>query len=170
MYSKKKSKNRIQTLFSENKKRYVSTLLEPFYCSIPEEQKPINLYIEAKENPGFSFLAKFFFIKKKEGNFLNFYFLFILIKLYSDVFILLFLIEVSFMYIFIIWINLSKNFKSAKIFYEESSWFDGQYWEKKYFLIKNDMLIHNQKIKPIMKNLIKKILFFGFLIYFNQLI
>jgi hypothetical protein len=174
MYVKKKITKKKKIFLSKNNETYNSPLLQPFYCPIPDDQKPINIYIEQKENSFFNILNKIFFIKnrtnefKYKNKFLIFSILFILIVLIKF-FGVIFFIQIIFLYLVNIWLNLARNFKKARIFYEESSWFDGQYWDKKYFLIKNDILINNQKVKPIIKNLVKKFLLFSFLFAFIQL-
>jgi hypothetical protein len=68
------------------------------------------------------------------------------------------------------WSQLLKRFRNSRLFYEEGSWYDGQFWEKPFEIIKNDKLISNQKIKPILKRIIKTVLiliFFNIYIYFN---
>jgi hypothetical protein len=50
---------------------------------------------------------------------------------------------------------ITKFKQSAFLFYEEASWYDGQIWEKPFFLIKNDKLISTQKIEPILEEIIK---------------
>ena len=44
------------------------------------------------------------------------------------------------------WSQLLKRLRNSRLFYEEGSWYDGQYWEKPLELIKNDKLLTSQKL------------------------
>lgn len=52
------------------------------------------------------------------------------------------------------WENIKQRFIKSRLFYEEASWFDGQIWEKPAYILRNDKLIANQKIQPIIQRLI----------------
>lgn len=139
-------------------------------CPIPEDQKPINEYIDLKENPLFNWTA--FETKKYKTKLLSIY-------IYFCLFIAIFqlnlwkknILHAAFIslgigsscllfylgFIFIRWKDIKKRFTEARLFYEEASWFDGQIWEKPFFLVKNDKLICTQKIEPILQRLIKEI-------------
>jgi hypothetical protein len=87
-----------------------------------------------------------------------------LLKLENELFLFnsffsLTLLIIRFLINFSRWSQLLKRFRSSRLFYEEGSWYDGQYWEKPIELIKNDKLITIQKIKPILIR-IRKTLFF----------
>ena len=62
------------------------------------------------------------------------------------------------------WITINKRFKNPRLIYEEASWYDGQIWEKPFFLMKNDKLISSQKIEPIIQRLIRTNFNFFFII------
>ena len=68
---------------------------------------------------------------------------------------------------FLIWKNLSQIFKSSKLYYEESSWFDTKICQKSLIFIKKDRFFYHQKfqkqIQKFYKNQKKVIfLFLGF--------
>lgn len=146
-------------------------------CPVPEDQKPINEYIENKENFLFAWttfrlfnylktLIVFYIFLFSFNLFLEFTsfsfeatsqkFLYLCLKS-------LVITSVIFIFYLVIiirrWTDIKKRFLNARLFYEEASWFDGQIWEKPFFLIKNDKLIVNNKIKPIIKR-VKKTIFF----------
>jgi len=138
-------------------------------CPIPDDQKPINEYINLKENDftNLMLLSKKNYFSKIFINFLigfvlatplTFLFnvnsqLFLYNSFYSTSFLILnFFINLS------RWSQLLKRFRSSRLFYEEGSWYDGQYWEKPLELIKNDKLLTSQKIKPILKRIIKTLI------------
>ena len=152
-------------------------------CPIPDDQKPINEYINLKENDftNLMLLSKKNYFSKIFINFLigfvlatplTFLFnvnsqLFLYNSFYSTSFLILnFFINLS------RWSQLLKRFRSSRLFYEEGSWYDGQYWEKPLKLIKNDKLLTSQKIKPILKRIIKTLmvlLSFNIYLYWNYI-
>jgi hypothetical protein len=145
-------------------------------CPVPENQKPINEYIDLKENfllNWTTFDQKNYFVK-----FFSFYlfwfslvflltldlsFKHILSNLLWSLGISLSLQNLMVFFFFLRWKEMKKRFNQARLFYEESSWFDGQIWEKPFFLIKNDQLIATQKIEPILKRLQKTLFYSSFL-------
>lgn len=155
-------------------------------CPIPEDQKPINEFLELKDN----FLFNWIFFSKKQyiKKFISFYTtififsFFILLNPFQKYnFHLLFLTSfiatiLFFLLIIGIYLRISEinnRFNNPRLFYEEASWYDGQIWEKPYGLIRNDKLISRQKIQPIQKRLkltlgiiFLLILLFGFLFEF----
>jgi len=56
------------------------------------------------------------------------------------------IIQFFLLIILIRWITINQKFQNSRLIYEEASWYDGQIWEKPFFLIKNDKLISTQKI------------------------
>ena len=65
------------------------------------------------------------------------------------------IIQFFLLVILIRWITINEKFQNSRLIYEEASWYDGQIWEKPFFLIKNDKLISTQKIEPILEEIIK---------------
>lgn len=150
-----------------------STIRIFLLCPIPEDQKPLNEYIETKGNPWtkwtmfsssnyFSELVKqIVFI----GLFLGIFFLPPLEKLtFQDCAFVLSLVlltmNLGFTFLLFRLFALHNRFKASRLFYEEASWFDGQIWEKPFSLIKNDKLIITQKIQPILQRLLRTFSFF----------
>lgn len=152
-------------------------------CPVPEDQKPINEYINIKENDFFNwvtlapkkyyekirdfflivFISNILFLKLFFNNFTDGFYLF-----FFNCLISLFLFSCFLFLIRIRWIEIKNKFNSTRLFYEEASWYDGQIWEKPLELIKNDKLISSQKIEPIIQrinNLLISFLFL-FLIFF----
>ncbi|PZU92979.1 MAG: DUF1230 domain-containing protein [Pseudanabaena sp.] len=56
------------------------------------------------------------------------------------------------------WGHVKQRLSSAKIFYEESGWYDGQTWEKPTADLEKDRLLVSYEINPIMSRLQKTIL------------
>ena len=65
-----------------------------------------------------------------------------------------------------LWIRLKtleKQLNLAFVIYEESSWYDGQIWEKPFWVIKNDHLLKTQKVQPALQKIERVFFFLGFL-------
>lgn len=153
-------------------------------CPIPDDQKPINEYLNLTENnfTNLLLLSKKNYLFQLFLNFIGFFLLStplsFLFKLENDLFLFNSFFSINFLIlIFLVnfsrWFQLFERFRSSRLFYEEGSWYDGQYWEKPLEIIKNDKLICNQKIKPILKRIIKTLIFLIFsaiFIYFNFII
>ena len=138
-------------------------------CPVPDDQKPINEYIGLKENQltNWTTLSKKNYQKKILQLFLsNFLILSFLTSntIFNDINILtdwilnnLFitnnLLLVLLTVIIFRWKQNQKRFNQTRLFYEEGSWYDGQFWEKPLSLVKNDKLISTQKIEPILQRL-----------------
>ena len=128
-----------------------------FLCPIPEEQKPIFQYLRFQP---FAFWivsnfpewkipkAKYFF-------FLVFCYLFFPSRWLLVIFFILF-------FVFFSCFELKERLKQARLFYEESSWFSGQIWEKPIFFIKKDRLLSTQNVEIVFP----KLLFFFFFSFF----
>ena len=152
-------------------------------CPIPDDQKPINEYINLKENDftNLMLLSKKNYFSKIFINFLIGFVLAtpltFLFNVNSQLFVYNSFYSISFLIVnFFInlsrWSQLLKRFRSSRLFYEEGSWYDGQYWEKPLELIKNDKLLTSQKIKPILKRIIKTLivlLSFNVYLYWNYI-
>ena len=137
-------------------------------CPLSEDQKPINEYIELLQNYllnkvlyKFFFPVFFLFISAFRITFLQ--------NSFINWFLTNFIISISFFLLFLFfiyfrWLEIDKRFNNARLFYEEGSWYDGQIWEKPLLLIKNDLLLSKQKIKPRMKKISNSILLVFFLL------
>ena len=134
-------------------------------CPVPDDQKPINEYLNLKENKflnwgnlntnknkkflGTLFLTFFSFFSIGQLQVLSFS------SFFDILFNTLVIIQFFLLVILIRWITINEKFQNSRLIYEEASWYDGQIWEKPFFLIKNDKLISTQKIEPILEEIIK---------------
>jgi hypothetical protein len=137
-------------------------------CPVPEDQKPINQYINMKEN---SFLNWTMFSFQKYifqiiSGFSLLFPLFLICFLNFTPFSVLeigkiFVISstIFFLLLYLRWSDINQRLIQARVFYEEASWFDGKIWEKPFFLIKNDKLLSAHKIEPIRQRLFYTLLF-----------
>ncbi len=134
------------------------------YSSIKKEQKPIVQFLE-REKANFA-SNNFKRYKNKEKPLIIIYFLAFAELIYS-----LWLQSFA-LYSFCIYKNLFDFFDTSKIYYEESSWFDIRIYQKVNFLIKNDKIFLNFKVKKQSRNLWKSLyknliyLFLFFALYF----
>lgn len=138
-------------------------------CPIPDDQKPITEYINLKENnfTNLMLLSRKNYFSKIFMNFLTCFVistpLSFVFKVNKDLLLFNSFYAISFLIlIFVVnlsrWSQLLTRFRSTRLFYEEGSWYDGQIWEKPLELIKNDKLLTSQKIKPILKRIIKTLI------------
>ena len=140
------------------------------FCPVPFEQQPINEYKELKQSWFFAWvtLSKWEFARKlawiwaisliisapisaasfpPEDNF----FIFCLSSsLGSALFVALTLIR-----LYLGWSYIGDRLTKTKITYEESSWYDGQVWEKPVEFHYRDQLIFKHQVKPIIQRLQK---------------
>ena len=147
-------------------------------CPVPDDQKPINEYLNLKENKflnwgslnsnknkkflGTIFLTFFSFFSINEFQSFSF-------KSFFEILFNTFIVIQFFLLVILIrWTTINQKFQNSRLIYEEASWYDGQIWEKPFFLIKNDKLISTQKIEPILEEILKNFfisLFFLFLVF-----
>ena len=100
-------------------------------CPVPEEQKPIAQFSSLKnyflkENPNFKA-----FLGNTPFN-----------RLISSDFTVLKILQ-SFFFFFS-WKEVEERLDLPLVFYEEASWYDGQIWEKSFFILKKDRLVTTQ--------------------------
>jgi hypothetical protein len=142
-------------------------------CPVPEDQKPINEFIQLKENDStnwvtfgkdqyfkkvvsftftlFFFFSLFQFSKYQEVEYLGETILETLIFAFLGV---CFLLIVNFAR----WKQVEIRLSKSRLFYEEASWYDGQLWEKPFAILKNDKLLSTQKIQPILQRILRTLL------------
>jgi hypothetical protein len=135
-------------------------------CPVPDDQKPIYQYIQLREGP-FSSLPLLEDKKYQKNLFFIFLFFFLLSCFFNNSFFNHFeiilqnlLIANCFLSFFLFvlfrrWVDVQDRFNNSRVFYEESSWYDGQSWEKPIMILKNDKLISSQKIQPIIEKILK---------------
>lgn len=145
-----------------------NTLTFFLLCPVPEDQKPLNEYIGLKENllTSWTTLSTPNYQKTLRGLFFRVFFVLSLLHLYglqSSYYLVEWIIQnlwwtITFLLsllsiILSRWAQVNRRFLSARLVYEEASWYDGQVWEKPLSLIKNDTFISSQKIQPIIQRI-----------------
>ena len=158
-------------------------------CPIPEEQKPMNLYKECKENSMVNWIT--LPEKKYQSYLLSFFlscfalsclvrfawlpsFAYLLEWTITNVLGSLTILILYLIILFFRWKQVEKGFISSKIFYEEGSWSDGQVWEKPPLIQKTDQCITTQKIQPLLQRIVNTLYFlsslaFGCILVFELL-
>jgi hypothetical protein len=139
-------------------------------CPVPEDQKPINEYIQLKEN---EFFNGFNLSSTKERKKISWLFFQILggfslltgfqlesFPYFLEWLLLNFLLTFLFFTIFLLiqvarWKQIERRLKKSRLFYEEASWYDGQIWEKPFSILKNDKLLSTQKIRPFLQTIFR---------------
>nr|AYO28735.1 Ycf36 [Neotessella volvocina]AYO28776.1 Ycf36 [Neotessella volvocina] len=136
------------------------------FCPVPEDQKPINDYIGLKENSLtnwttisfkrfqikliFRIILVFLFF-----SFIRSFFLsdlnFLLEWILQNFFITFLFFNFFFSIIIFRWNQLKQQLNKSIFIYEETSWYDSQFWEKPFSILKNDRLLSTQHIELIIK-------------------
>jgi hypothetical protein len=144
-------------------------------CPVPEEQKPINEYIQLKENDltnWVTFAPTPYFQKLVSlagTNFFGFYVcqifpVLVLFPKRQEFFVgaetllhpagnALLLLSLFLVFNWVRWKQVEGRVKKSRLFYEEASWYDGQIWEKPFPILKNDALLRTQKIQPLLQRM-----------------
>jgi hypothetical protein len=111
-------------------------------CPIPEEQKPIHEYLNLRKY----FLKKKNYFSKKDR-------LTLLKQKKMEPFrkieekITFFFTKIQNLLFLLRWKEVEKRLNLPNVFYEEASWYDGQFWEKPFSILKNDRLLNTQLVR-----------------------
>jgi len=155
------------------------------FCPVPIEQQPVNEYQELAQSWFFRWvtLSKWQFARKLAwvGSLSLFIcapisaasfppqetiFPFLLCSLLgSSLFIGFVLIR-----LYLGWKYIADRLRKTKIVYEESSWYDGQVWEKPLEFYRRDQLILQYQVQPLIQKLQKSLLLLGGLMGLGLLI
>jgi hypothetical protein len=143
-----------------------------FLCPLPEDQKPINLYLKTKENLFLSwttFSEKAYHQRLFSFVLFNFLLIFVLrfpllqsLSYFGEWILINSLVNFVSFNLFLIflvacWKQVEKEFQSPYIVYEETSWSDAERWEKPSSIQRQDHLINQQKVTPVIQRLIRTI-------------
>jgi cytochrome c biogenesis protein CcdA len=149
-------------------------------CPVPKDQQPLNEYVELKEAFFYRWakLARSQYLQKIFLMWLGFTVLFAPVAMSiasPSRHLWQFMVVASiggaialFLPVLLMlsgWSHVKQRPDSAKIFYEESGWYDGQTWEKPEADLAKDRLLVAYEIKPVLTRLQKTLLgIVGFLI------
>lgn len=140
------------------------------FCPVPEEQQPVNEYQELSQSGFFQWVAlpKGQFLRKLTKVWALSLFLTAPIAAASfppDDQLIPFLVAsamgggffvaLALVRLYLGWQHIGSRLLKTKIVYEESSWYDGQVWEKPLEIYNRDRLIFNYQVEPLLKRLRK---------------
>ena len=146
-----------------------------FYCPVPEDQRPLNEYLNLKNSFFFNWpTLNILGYLKKLSVFASFMLIlsvpvtnyFYPVFEFPSQFILINIFIVNILLIFLLgrvylgWSYIEERLFNPTIEYEESGWYDGQTWVKPIKILKQDRLICSYKVFPILKRLEKTIVYF----------
>ena len=139
-------------------------------CPVPKEQRPFYEYIKRKDS---TFLG---WVGLNEAGYRNRFFLmltgifmlilpitcwFISFNYYPlQTLLVNLLISLSFQslvygYFFVTWLYAGKRLVAAKVFYEESGWYDGRIWIKPPSILRHERLLYHYQLVPLIARLRK---------------
>ncbi len=145
-------------------------------CPVPEEQQPLNEFKDLQESWFFSWamLAQLTFLSRLAIVWVIGLVLVMPISLVSFPFVKLPVqclwsaaIGACFPVIFVLvqqylgWTYVRDRLSAERIFYEESGWYDGQYWTKPTEMLAQDQLVVIYQIHPLLKRIQNSLLAIG---------
>lgn len=145
-------------------------------CPVPRDQRPFYEYLKRKQSIllGWVTLNQFKYTRRFFVTFLLFFIIFFPITSWSISFsyypfqtilvnLLLTLggLALIYSYFFIAWFYAGRRLLEAKVWYEESGWYDGKIWIKPPTILKHERLLYHYQLVPLVKRLKKtlKIIF-----------
>lgn len=149
-----------------------SMVLPTTLCPVPEEQQPLNEFKQLQESWFFSWamLPRLPFISRLAIVWGLGFGLAIPISLVSFPFSKLPLqclwaaaLGACFPAIFVLvqlylgWTYVGDRLRDVRIFYEESGWYDGQYWTKPEQMLAQDQLVVTYQIQPLLRRIQKSL-------------
>nr|YP_009551062.1 hypothetical protein Ycf36 [Pseudellipsoidion edaphicum]QAA12055.1 hypothetical protein Ycf36 [Pseudellipsoidion edaphicum] len=150
-------------------------------CPVLRDQRPFYEYLKRKESLVLGWVVlkqikytKRFFVSLFSLCLLLFPITYLTISfsyypIQSVFFILLlplFGVGIVYCYFFITWFYIRKRLVEAKVWYEESGWYDGKIWIKPTSVLKHEKLLCYYQIVPLVKRLKNtlKIIFFSIVV------
>ena len=139
-------------------------------CPVPRDQRPFYEYVKRKDSSILGWIGlnelnytRQFFVTLILTFTINLPFTcwFISLSYYPlqtflvNLFISLTFETLIYGYFFITWIYAGKRLVSAKVWYEESGWYDGHVWIKPPSILKHERLLYHYQLVPLIKRLAK---------------
>lgn len=137
-------------------------------CPVPREQRPFYEYIKRKESIilGWVSLNQSKYAKRFFVTFFTVFIIFFPItnwllpfQYYPVQNLLMNLLNsfiglaILYLYFFISWFYAGKRLVEAKVWYEESGWYDGRVWIKPPSILKHERLLYHYQLVPLVKRL-----------------
>lgn len=150
-------------------------------CPVPFSQQPLNEFNYLKNSCFFSwpidsdqFLAKLVFIWII-NNFLNVPIISSFFSIFespwkflvSDFAISSVILILALIRLYLGWSYVIQRLFSATVFYEESGWYDGQIWIKPSAVLKQDRLIGQYQVLPLLTRIKKVLLIINIILLFE---
>lgn len=143
-------------------------------CPVPRDQRPFYEYIKRKDSTILGWVSL------NESNYTRRFFLtllgifsvslpftswFISLKYYPfetvlvNLFIALIFQSLIYGYFFVTWLYAGKRLVAAKVWYEESGWYDGRIWIKPPSILRHERLLYHYQLVPLITRLNKTLQF-----------
>jgi hypothetical protein len=131
---------------------------------VPRDQRPFYEYLKRKESflLGWVGLNESSYTTRFSLAFLSIFFLFLpltnlslnlfyypVLSLIVNLLISLILMLILYTYFFVAWLYVGKRLLSAKVYYEESGWYDGKIWIKPPTILKHERLLYYYQLVPL---------------------
>jgi Conserved in the green lineage and diatoms 27 len=150
-------------------------IYKKLYCPVPEEQRPLNEYLNLKNSlffnwPSFSlnsyvlklnfFSFIIFILSLPISNYFYYFFEFPIKFIFLSYFLVLIFGFFLLIRIYLGWSYINQRLNTPFVKYEESGWYDCQIWIKSIKILKQDRLISYYKVLPILKRLRKTMIYY----------
>lgn len=139
-------------------------------CPVPRDQRPFYEYIKRKDSSilgwvglnEFNYTRRFFItlssifalILPFTCWFSNLYY-YPIQTLLVNLLISLTFQSLLYGYFFVTWVYAGKRLVAAKVWYEESGWYDGRVWIKPPSILRHERLLYHYQLVPLIKRLAK---------------
>lgn len=142
-------------------------------CPVPREQRPFYEYLKQKQSTFFSWvtLNQFQYWQRLITTFFALFFLFLPLTLktisfssyplesfYVNLVFSLFALAIVYLYILSGWFYAATRLKDAKVWYEESGWYDGKVWVKPPAILKHERLLYHYQLLPLLTRVKKTVI------------
>jgi hypothetical protein len=137
-------------------------------CPVPREQRPFYEYLRRKQSGllGWvklnetaytkrffsTFLTVFLLALPIVNWFINFFY-YPLQTIIVNFIVSLIIQGLIYSYFFLAWTYTGRRLVSAKVFYEESGWFDGRVWTKPPTILRHERLLYHYQLLPLISRI-----------------
>lgn len=137
-------------------------------CPVPREQRPFYEYLRRKQSGllgwvklneiGYTkrFFSSFFIIFTLNLPLINWFISFSYYPfqtIVTNLIISLAIQALIYFYFFLAWTYTGRRLFSAKVFYEESGWFDGRVWTKPPTILRHERLLYHYQLLPLVSRI-----------------
>lgn len=137
-------------------------------CPVSRDQRPFYEYLKRKESIllGWVALNQFKYTKRFFFTLITLFILFFPLTyltisfsyypvqcLLINLLLSLFGLAIFYSYFYVAWFYVKRRLLEAKVWYEESGWYDGKIWIKPPSILKHERLLCHYQIVPLVKRL-----------------